>query len=300
MWMYRLLYILKSTRKNVQDHGPTLVLSVTAVGFTLLLFATYVLFVSNLQVMGTRMGDHLQIIVYLGKDFPEGDLPALTERLGRMEEVDAVVYCSPEEALASLKESLGGTSVVLETLSENPLPASFDVRLKAPYQDLAAIRDLAARLEKEPGVEQVEYGGGWIERFFDFVRLLRWLGGSLGLMLLAATVIVISSTLSLGFYARKEEIEILRLVGASESYVKLPFFWEAMLQGTGGAALALIFLWGLYQVFHMKVASVWSLFAGWVRFEFLSPGAVIGILLLGALVGGLSCVVSFSRFSPRP
>ncbi len=298
--MYRLLYILKSARKNVQDHGPTLILSVTAVGFTLLLFATYVLVVSNLQAMGKGMGDHLQVIVYLGKDFPERDLPALGRRLGAMEEVDAAVYCSPEEALASLKETLGGASGVLESLSENPLPASFDLRLKAPYRDLAAIRDLAARLEKEPGVEQVEYGGGWIERFFGFVRVLRWLGGFLGVMLLVATVIVISSTLSLGFYARKEEIEILRLVGASESYVKLPFFFEAMLQGTGGGAMALAMLWVSYHLLQMKVAGAWSLFAGWVRFEFLSPGAVIGILLLGALVGGLSCMVSFSRFSPRP
>jgi len=298
--MYRFFYILKSARKNVQDDGPTLMLSVTAVGFTLLLFASYVLVVSNLQSMGKRVGDHLQIVAYLDKGFPEDDLPSLAERLGRMDGVESVAYCSPDQALASLKESLGGSSGVLDTLTENPLPASFDVRLKSPFQDLAAIRELAARLQKEPGVQQVEFGGDWIERFFDFVRVLRWLGGSLGLMLLAATVIVISSTLSLGFYARKEEIEILRLVGASESYVKLPFFWEALLQGTGGAALALLILWGLYHVFRLKVSGAWSLFAGWVRFEFLSPGAVIGIVLLGALVGGLSCMVSFSRFSPRP
>lgn len=299
-WGYRLLYIAGSAWKNLKDHGPTMILSVTAVGFTLLLFATYVLVVSNLQAVGKGVGDQLQVIVYLDRGFQEGALGPLAERIGAMEEVEAVVYCSPQQALDSLKESLGRSSRVLEMLQENPLPASFDVRLKTPYRNLDAIRELAARLQREAGVEQVEFGGAWIERFFDFVRVLRWLGGALGLMLLAATVIVISSTLSLGFYARKEEIEILRLVGASEPYVKLPFFFEAMFQGTGGAVLALALLWGLYQALQWKVAGVWSLFGGWVRFEFLSPAAVAAILLLGAFVGGLACAVSFSRFSPRP
>jgi cell division transport system permease protein len=300
MWMYRLLYILKSTRQNVQDHRPTLIMSVIAVAFTLLLFASYVLLLSNLQAMGKRMGDYLQITLYLDKEVSGKDRQSIQERLTAMDEVEAAVYCTPEQALTYLKESLGKSSGVLETLSENPLPASFEVRLKTEFQDLDHIRALAARLEREEGVEQVDFGGDWIGRFFGFVRALRWLGGGLGLLLLAATVIVISSTLSLGFYARKEEIEILRLVGASESYVKLPFFWEAMIQGTGGAVVALFILWALYQVFRLKVAGAWSLFAGWVQFQFLSPGAVIGIIFLGAFVGGLSCMVSFSRFSPRP
>jgi len=298
--MYRLLYILKSTRQNVQDHGPTLIMSVTAVGFTLLLFASYVLLLSNLQTMGKRMGDYLQITLYLDQDVSAKARQSMKERLTAMDEVESAEYCSPEQALASLRDSLGKSAGVLTTLSENPLPASFEVRLKPSFQDLEHIRSLAVRLEQEKGVDQVEFGGDWIGRFFNFVRILRWLGGSMGLLLLAATMIVISSTLSLGFYARKEEIEILRLVGASESYIKLPFFWEAMLQGTGGAAVALFILWGLYHLFRIKVAGAWSLFGGWVQFQFLSPGAVIGIILLGAFVGGLSCIVSFSRFSPRP
>ncbi len=82
----------------------------------------------------------------------------------------------------------------------------------------------------------------------------------LSTLLLAATMIVISSTLSLGFYARKDEIEILRLVGASESYIKLPFFWEAMLQGMGGAVAALGILWLIFLIFHMFTPAVQYLY----------------------------------------
>jgi len=300
MWVYRLLYVLKSTRRNVQDHAPTLIMSVTAAAFTLLLFALYVLLLTNLQSVGEHAGELLQITLYLEPDLAGGDRRSLQERVEAMSEVEKVVFCTPEQALASLRESLGATSGLLANLPENPLPASLEVRLKPSFQEQALMEALAGRLRGEAGVEAVEYGGEWIARFFDFVRILRWLGGALGLLLLGATVIVISSTLSLGFYARKEEIEILRLVGASESYVKLPFFWEAMLQGTGGALLALGILWVLYQVFRMKVMGAWSVLAGWVEFQFLSGGSMLGIILLGAFVGGVSCLVSFSRFSPRP
>jgi len=300
MWKYRFLYILKSTRQNIQDHAPTLLMSVTAVGFTLLLFASYVLLLSNLQTMGKRMGEDLQITLYLDNKISEKGRAKVVDVLAGMKEVESVAYRSPDQALESLKSALGETSDVLTGLAQNPLPASFEVRLEPHCRDLASIRGLSDRLGKVPGVDGVEYGGEWIDRFFGFVKILHWLGASLGVLLLAATVIVISSTLSLGFYARKEEIEILRLVGASESYIKLPFFWEAMLQGMGGAVVALGILWLLFLFFRMKVMGAWSLFAGWVEFHFLSPGAVVGIVLLGAFVGGLSCIVSFSRLTPRP
>ncbi len=300
MWKYRFLYILKSTRQNIMDHAPSLAMSVTAVGFTLLLFAFYVLLLSNLQTMGKRMGEDLQVTLYLEKKVSAKDRSRIVDALAGMKEVESVAYRSPEKALESLSLALGETSGVLTALSANPLPASFEVRLDPAFRDLASIRDLSDGLGKVPGVSDVEYGGEWIERFFGFVKILKWLGASLGVLLLAATMIVISSTLSLGFYARKDEIEILRLVGASESYIKLPFFWEAMLQGMGGAVAALGILWLIFLIFHMKVMGAWSLFAGWVEFHFLSPTAVLGIVFLGAFVGGLSCIVSFSRFTPRP
>ena len=300
MRAYRLFYILKTTKQNIQDHGPTLVISITAVGFTLLLFASYVLLSTNLQSMGKRMGEHLQITMYLEKNLAEKEIPILQSRVAGMEQVDSVTYCSPEEALDSLRKSLGESAGVLSSLSENPLPASFQVTLGKDHRDLESMRGFSGQLRTLKGVREVDYGGGWIERFFGFVKIVRWLGASLGFLLLAATVIVISSTLSLGFYARKEEIEILRLVGASESYIRFPFFWEAMLQGMGGAGVALGILWALYHIFRLNVLEAWSMFGGWIQFHFLSPVAILGIILLGAFVGGLSCIVSFSRFSPRP
>jgi len=274
-------------------------MSLAAVGFTLLLLASYLLLLSNLQTIGERLGKELQIVLYLEKGLTGKKRAQVEEAVMAREEVESVEYCSSRAALKSLEKAMGEVAHVLEGLPENPLPASLEVRLKKPYRNLEAIEKAARVLSSIKGVADVEYGGGWMKRFFAFVRILRWLALSLGALLLFASVIVISSTLTLGFYARKEEIEILRLVGATESYIRLPFFLESLLQGVGGAVLALVLLWILYQGFRINTGTSWSLFAGWVHLHFLSVPLTIMLILLGAVIGVISSWVSFSRFTER-
>ncbi len=297
MWKFKLLYHLQTTLQNIREHKSSLLMSLTAVAFTLLLLSGYILFLSNLESVQDRLGEHLQITMYLDKSVSSKDRAGMEKQVLGKEEVDSVKYCSPDQAMEGLRSVLGEAADVLEDLHQNPLPPSLEVRLKKRFRDLETIRALSVQLGALEGVTEVEYGGHWIERFFAFVRIMKWMGLSLGLLLFVATVIVISSTLTLGFYARKDEIEILRLVGATESYVRFPFFLEAMLQGTGGALVAVVLLWVFYQLFRINLEGSWNLFAGWVQFHFLSPIAVFFLLFLGAFVGILSCLVCFMRFS---
>jgi cell division transport system permease protein len=297
MWAYKLLYHLETTAQNIREHRATVLMSLAAVGFTLLLLASYLLVLTNLQAIGNRLGSELQIMLYLEKGLSEKKRTDLQGAVAAREEVETVEYCSPHQALQSLEEAMGEAAQVLEGLPENPLPGSLEVRLKKPHQNLEAIERVSSVLSGMAGVADVEYGGGWMKRFFAFVRVLRWLALSLGLLLLFASVIVISSTLTLGFYSRKEEIEILRLVGATEWYIRLPFFLESLLQGVGGAALAVVLLWLVYHGFRLYMGTSWSLFAGWVELSFLSVPMTITLLLLGAMVGVISSLLTFSRFS---
>jgi cell division transport system permease protein len=297
MWIYKLLYHLKTTGQNMSEHRATVWMSLAAVGFTLLLLAFYLLFLANLQAVGDRLGRELQITLYLDKGLSDGERVRLRDAVAAREEVEEVEYCSPQQALESLKEAMGAAAQVLRGLAENPLPGSLEVRLKKPCRNLEAIERVSGILSGLEGVMEVEYGGGWVKRFFAFVRVLRWLSVSLGLLLLFASVIVISSTLTLGFYSRRDEIEILRLVGATEWYIRLPFFLEALLQGVGGAVVAVGLLWLLYEGFRIYMGISWSLFAGWVQPCFLSLPMTITLILLGAMVGVVSSLLTFSRFS---
>ena len=299
MWAYRLLYSVKATQENFRQYGATLLVSLAAVSFTMLLLASYVLLLGNLKTMETRLGENLQITVYLEKGLADDGRKALEAAIGATTGVDSVRFISAGEALHSLKAALGDSARILDGLEENPLPSSLEVRLQGEHRKLAGIRTLAAAFSSMKGVAEVEYGGEWIERFFAFVKILRWLGLGLGFLLLGATVVVISSTLTLSFFARKEEIEILRLVGATELHVRLPFLVEAMLQGIGGAMMSVGALWLLYQVFRLNLEGSWGMLAGWGGLRFLSPAAVVGLVSLGVLVGVLSSLVCFSRFSAR-
>lgn len=297
MWAYKLLYHLRTTGQNIREHRTTVLMSLAAVGFTLLLLASYLLFLTNLQAIGERLGKDLQIVLYLDTGLSTEKRVRLQEAVTVREEVEAVEYWSPEEALQSLEKAMGEAARALQGLQENPLPASLTVHVKKPYRNLEAIEKAALALSGLEGVSDVEYGGSWVKRFFTFVRILRWLALSLGLLLLFASVIVISSALTLGFYARKEEIEILRLVGATESYIRFPFFLESLLQGVGGALLAVFILWILFQGFRVNMGTSWSLFAGWVELQFLSVPVTIALILLGAMIGVISSLLTFSRFS---
>jgi cell division transport system permease protein len=290
---------LRTTWENIREHRSAVLMSLAAVGFSLLLFASYLLLLTNLQTIGERLGKELQIVLYLEKGLSGKKRVRIEESVLARPEVESVEYCSPDEALKLLEKAMGEASHVLEGLPENPLPASLEVRLKKPYQNLEGVEAAAGAFASLKGVADVEYGGGWMKRFFAFVRILRWLALSLGLLLLFASVIVISSTLTLGFYARREEIEILRLVGATETYVRFPFFLESLLQGVGGAVLAVVLLWFLYQGFRINMGTSWSLFAGWVELHFLSAPVTVLLILLGAGIGVISSWVSFSRFTTQ-
>lgn len=297
MWTYKFLYHLKTTGQNIREHRATVLMSLAAVGFTLLLLASYLLLLTNLQAAGERLGRELQIMLYLDKGLSNQERARIQEAVEAREEVEGVEYCSPKEALRSLKDAMGEAAHVLDGLPENPLPGSLEVRLKPRHRNLESIEQVSGKLSKLEGVTDVEYGGGWVKRFFAFVRVLRWLAVSLGMLLLFASVIVISSTLTLGFYSRKEEIEILRLVGATEGYIRFPFFLESLLQGVGGALLAVVLLWLLFQGFRIYMGTSWSLFAGWMQLCFLSAPMVITLILLGAMVGVVSSLLTFSRLS---
>ena len=297
MNFYKGYYIVRNARENIRGHWATHLVTLAAVGFSLLLFAVFLLVLTNLQLVANRWGSELQITAYLDGGVSEDGRQGLEKTIGGWQEVESVSFASPADALEALKKALGEAAHVLDGLPENPIPASLEVRLRKPARNLDSIREVADRCQSLKGVAQVEYGGAWIGRFFALVRVLRWLGLCLGALLLLGTVIVISSTLTLGFYARRDEIEILRLVGATEGFLRLPFLLEGLVQGIGGAGVSVALSWGLYLFFRFRLGESWTQFAGWTKPVFLSSVSILALLLLGTVLGIVSTFLSFSRFS---
>jgi cell division transport system permease protein len=190
----------------------------------------------------TRFGGEVELTVYLTESASAEQEDALQAEVER-ESGGAVRRVSAAEALQRLRSELGESGSVLDGLPENPLPRSLEVRPPSGLPDAARLRRLADRWSKLPGVTGVDYGREWIDRLAALDRVVsRGAGAVLALVLLAA-VVVVAATLQLAAYARRDEIEIQKLVGATDFFVRVPFVLEGAFQGLLSAALA---VGGLY------------------------------------------------------
>jgi cell division transport system permease protein len=187
-------------------------------------------------------GSEVEITVYLKDSLKPEDALALAEGV-RRQDGGEVRLVSAEQALSRLRRDLGPSGDVLTNLPKNPLPASLEIRPAPQLRSASAIALLAAKWSKIEGVESVEYGREWIERLEGLGKAVRGAGALVLLIVLLAAVTVVAATLQLAIYARREEIEIQKLVGATDTFVKAPFLLEGLLQGAVGGGLACGGLW---------------------------------------------------------
>ena len=282
---YRCAYVFRKTLVNIKDNFKIHLLTASTVGVTLTILGLYLLIHGNLKGLANQWGDQVQVVAYLSNDISQDTEKTLSARISAMPGVEGITYRSPKDAMEALKKAMGETHGMLDGLEENPLPPSLEIRIKGDFYKVKAIEDIARKIQQEQGVTDVQYGGAWIERFLAVLKIIHILGISLGILLLFAALAIISNTLRLAFYTRRDEIDIMRLVGATEFFINLPLRLEAMIQGGVGASIALGVLWVLYRIFLAEFKEYWSLAAGWHRPVFLDPSYMIGLVVLGLILG---------------
>jgi cell division transport system permease protein len=142
----------------------------------------------------------------------------------------------------------------------------------------------------------VEYPQQWVDRLNLFVLAVQWAKWALGGILFIATFFIVGSTVRLALLARKDEIEIMQFVGASEELIRAPFVVEGMLQGTVGAGVSLFCLWLCYVLLQQYLVGQWDLFGPKMQLRFLDPASITMIVAIGLLLGGLGSLFSLRRF----
>lgn len=236
------------------------------------------------------------VAVYIKDGLPPDETTAVRQKIMNFHEVEEVSFISPEEAIRSLQEIFPGQAHVFGSLKENPLPASFEIRLKVGYQSPERLRTLAGNLERIPGVDEVEYAKDWIEgyeSFFNFVNTVAW---TIGTIIVFATIFIVSNTIRLTVYARREEIEIMKLVGASNLFIRIPFLFEGIVQGLLGAVLALIALYGSFRLCAGWLVHQSFLPLQYVQISFLPLNYGLFILIGGMATGLLGSFFALGRY----
>lgn len=214
------------------------VLSMTTIAFALFVVGLFGLVVLNLRTALADIEERVEIVAYLLRGTPvEVGTMAIGDIQG-FPEVASVQYVSEDEALERARRQLVEFQGVFQDLEANPLPASLEIRLRPGFRDEAHVRQVAERLRGFRFVEDIRYGRDWIEKLDRLRDIVAAVGLAIGIAFAVASVIIIGTTIRMSVLHRSREITIMRLVGATDGFIRRPFLLEGALKGAIGGALA--------------------------------------------------------------
>ncbi len=284
----------KRAIKDILEHRFLSTVTVVTISISILIASAFTLFFINANAIVNSWKKGIRIMVYLKPDIPDIKVTAVQRAIQEMKGVKDVQFISKKEALKRLKDQLKRQSSLLDNLKENPLPDAFEIRLKASFQNQDKIRKLAARLESLQPVDEVEYGQVWLGRFTNILNLFRLTGFAMGSLFLVATVLIVANTIRLVLYSRQKEVEIMRLVGATDGFIKAPFYIEGLMQGALGGIIGLGVLFVLFTFISSNMGQ--ELTSSLLTIRFLSWETFLGIWGSSMFVGWIGCFVSLKQF----
>jgi len=258
---------------------------VITIGVSLVLVGAFALLLANMEELLGRFGDDLQVTVYLEEGLGAGQIDELVRIAHTVEGVQSARVVSKEEALEQFRASVGQGSALLEGLGENPLPASLELTLAPEQRSPAGMARVVGSLEGLAGVSELASGQDWVEGYLRALALLRGIGWGLGLILALATLLIVANTIRLTVFARRDELEILALVGASRAFVNTPFLVEGVLQGALAGTLALALLYALFRLVLPGFEFGLALLLGGVAPRFFEPHEMAALIAGGAALG---------------
>jgi cell division transport system permease protein len=218
------------------------VLSVATIALALFVLGGVLILTVNLERLATEWSSTADMSVYLKDEATDTERAEIERALAPSAVVEGHQFVSKAEALTRFKQTFGELAATADALGDNLLPASYDVRLKTGAAAQSDVDALGAALRKTPGVADVRYDREWLDRLMDAISAVRAVGVGLGVVLVVAAAFTVSAVVRLALVARREEVEIMELVGAPPVYIRGPFVMEGVLQGGLGATAALIAL----------------------------------------------------------
>jgi cell division transport system permease protein len=268
-------------------------LSIGTITVSLFVMGAFLTIASNLNEVVARWSRKVQVTFYLTDGLEAPVRESLVGQLKADPAVESVEVISRDQALERFRSLFRDLQTLPDDLGENPFPASVEATLRPGRETPEEVKRLVAAFEKAPGVEEVQYDLLWIQRLSKAIGLVRGVGALLGGILVLAGVFTISNVIRLTVYARQDELDIMRLVGAAPAYVKGPFVLEGMIQGGLGGILALGLLWGIFHALSRDLLATSDLLG---RTAIVLPPAMAALIVVGGtLVGLAGSLVSLGR-----
>ncbi len=264
-------------------------LSITTIAFSLFTLGLFGLVAINLRQALRGLEERVEIVAFVLRGTPTETITLATQDIAAFPEVQDVTYVNEEQALARARRELVEFRDAYRDLQVNPLPASIEVRLKPGNRDAATVERVAQRLRGFTFVNDVRYGRDWVQKLDHLRNVTGIVGVAIGLAFAAVAVVIIGVTIRITLLQRAREISIMRLVGATNWFIRGPFLLEGAFKGLLGGLLSLLLCYAGYLLFRDRSGGT---FAGLIFFR---PYQMVAIVGFGVLLGLGASLVSVGR-----
>jgi cell division transport system permease protein len=278
------------------------VAAISTVAISLFVVGLFSFLIYDARAVIDAIERQVEISVYLKDDLSPQARDALEEEIRSWEEVRSVKYISKEQALGRFIGTVGEDSDIVKEISGNPFPASFEISLKDPKTvETVANRFLQENGDYREGVDDLVYGQEYVRKLFSITTVLGIIIAVVILLLFFSALILIYNTIRLAIYARRKEVEVMRLVGASNWFITWPFIFEGIIEGVAGSAIAILLIWMTNSFLLIRVEEaivsalhIWTL--ALTGSEPIQLQVFTMILVMGASIGAVGSGVALRRF----
>jgi len=289
-------YAVREAVNSLWQYRVRNLFSATIICLSFLTLGIFLSLSNNLQNIAHEITYNMTAVIFLEKDISPQERSEIEEELKSLPTIVKQQYVSTHMALEQFREKFPELRDILESLNLNPFPESFEIVLDEKKADAETISSIIQKFETMTGVEDVQFNQEQANKMQSLSRLSQAVGFFLGGILILASFLIISNIIKLNVIARQNEIEILRLVGATNMFIRIPFFIEGIILGIFGGILSLFLLYILVNIFPLYLGTSLGALNRYINFQYLSLTQALAIIAGGAVIGLLGSSSSLSRF----
>lgn len=255
-------------------------LSIASIGFSLFTIGLFALVALNFRKALATLAERVEVVAFVLRGTPTETISQASQDISAFPEVLELTFVNADQALSRARRELVEFKEAYRDLEVNPLPASFEVRLRPQFRDAEHAQAVAERLRGFPFVEDVRFGRDWVERLDRLRNMAAAVGAVIGLAFAAVAIVIIGVTIRITVLQRSKEISIMRLVGATNSYIRGPFLIEGAIKGVAGGLLAILMCWITFTLFSRTSADTGAtlvFFGGLQMLLIVGFGTTIGL-----------------------
>ena len=292
----KLKFFLSVTGNNLWQFRTRNLFSVTIICLSFLTVGIFVSLTNNLRDAARELSGNMTVAFYLDKELTAAGIEAVRREIGTPAFVESVRVVTPDEALERFKGSFPELADIVTGLKANPFPASIELRVGAKASASKEVVAFVEAVGERPGVTDVLFNQDWVEKMQGVSRLAGAIGAFLGGILILTSFFIISNVVKLNVFARKNEIEILRFVGGTNLFIRVPFWLEGVTLGLLGSLLSLALLFLVVELFPVYLGASLGALQDLLKFRY--PDLTQSLLLLagGAATGFIGSATSVSKF----